>query len=133
VSVSVSSTSLLSKHLKIYATDSGSFLRLARKKNHDLFVIFMRNIDKALKITSFVDSVTLLFLEYHDFLDVFSRELMNILPERRLCYDPSYAPMLVAMLVAMLMTIAGRSPLGYRVVPRPTLFRVSLCSPESYR
>jgi len=49
------------------------------------------------------------------------------------CYDPSYAPMLVAMLVAMLMTIAGRSPLGYRVVPRPTLFRVSLCSPESYR
>ncbi len=51
----------------------------------------------------------------------------------RQCYDPSYAPMLVAMLVAMLMTIAGRSPLGYRVVPRPTLFRVSLCSPESYR
>ncbi len=50
-----------------------------------------------------------------------------------ICYDPSYAPMLVAMLVAMLMTIAGRSPLGYRVVPRPTLFRVSLCSPESYR
>jgi len=49
------------------------------------------------------------------------------------CYDPSYAPMLVAMLVAMLMTIAGRSPLGYRVVPRPTLFRVSLCSSESYR
>ncbi len=49
------------------------------------------------------------------------------------CYDPSYAPMLVAMLVAILMTIAGRSPLGYRVVPRPTLFRVSLCSPESYR
>jgi len=55
------------------------------------------------------------------------------LVEAALCYDPSYAPMLVAMLVAMLMTIAGRSPLGYRVVPRPTLFRVSLCSPESYR
>ncbi len=52
---------------------------------------------------------------------------------QNVCYDPSYAPMLVAMLVAMLMTIAGRSPLGYRVVPRPTLFRVSLCSPESYR
>ncbi len=46
----------------------------------------MRNIDKALKITSFVDSVTLLSLKYHDFLDVFSRELMNILSERRL-YD----------------------------------------------
>jgi len=86
VSVSVLSTSSSSKHLKIYAIDSASFLRLARKKNHDLFVIFMRNIDKALKITSFVDSVTLLLLEYHDFLDVFSRELTNTLSERRL-YD----------------------------------------------
>jgi len=86
VSVSVSSTSSFSKHLKIYAINSASFLRLARKKNHDLFVIFMRDIDKALKITSFVDSVTLLLFEYHDFLDVFSRELTNILSERRL-YD----------------------------------------------
>ncbi len=49
--------------------------------------------------------------------------------------------MLVAMLVAMLMTmlmamflaIAGRSSLGYRIVPEPTLFRVSLCFPEPYR
>ncbi len=49
------------------------------------------------------------------------------------CDDPSYAPMLVAMLVAMFMTIAGRSSLGYRIVPEPTLFRVSLCSPEPYR
>jgi len=46
----------------------------------------MRDIDKALKITPFVDSATLLSLEYHDFLDVFSRELTNILPERR-SYD----------------------------------------------
>jgi len=86
VSISISSTSSFLKHLKIYAINSASFLRLARKKNHDLFVIFMRNIDKALKITSFVDSVTLLLFEYHDFLDVFSRKLMNILSERRL-YD----------------------------------------------
>ena len=58
-----------------------------------------------------------------------------------LCYDPSYAPSLVAMLMTMLMTmlmailraIADRSPLEHRLVPKPTLFRVSLCSPESYR
>jgi len=83
VSVSVFLTSSFLKHLKIYAIDSASFLRLARKKNHDLFVIFMRDINKALKIMSFVDSVTLLSLEYHDFLDVFSYELINILSERR--------------------------------------------------
>ncbi len=46
----------------------------------------MRNIDKALKITSFVDSVTLLLPEYHDFLDVFSCELTDTLSERR-SYD----------------------------------------------
>jgi len=46
----------------------------------------MRNINKALKIMSFVDSATLLSLEYHNFLDVFSRELMNTLSERRF-YD----------------------------------------------
>jgi len=86
VSVSVPSTSSSPKHLKIYAIDSASFLRLARKKNHDLFVISMRNIDKALKITPSVDSATLLPPEYHDFLDVFSRELANTLPERR-SYD----------------------------------------------
>ncbi len=59
----------------------------------------------------------------------------------RICYDPSYASSLIAMLVTMLMAmlmailraIADRSPLGHRLVPKPTLFRVSLCSPESYR
>ena len=86
VSVLIFSTFLFLKHLKIYAINSASFLQLARKKNHDLFIIFMRNINKALKITSFVDFVTLLFLKYHNFLDVFSCKLMNILFERRF-YD----------------------------------------------
>jgi len=43
----------------------------------------MRDIDKALKITPSVDPVTLLSPEYHDFLDVFSRELADTLSERR--------------------------------------------------
>ncbi len=75
-------TFLLLKFLKIYAINSASFLQFARKKNHDLFVIFMRNINKALKITFFVNSIMLLFLEYHDFLDIFSCELINTLFER---------------------------------------------------
>jgi len=86
VSVSIFLTSSFLKHLKIYVINSASFLQLTRKKNHDLFVIFMRNIDKALKITSFIDSVTLLSFEYHNFLNVFSCELMNTLSERHL-YD----------------------------------------------
>ena len=53
------------------------------------------------------------------------------------CYDSSYASMLIAMLMTMLMTmfltIVDRSSLDYRVVSKSTLFRVSLCSSESYR
>ncbi len=81
----------------------------------------MKDIDKALKITSFVDSVTLLLLEY--------------------CYDSSYASSLIAMLMTMLMimlmtilrAIVDRSSLEHRLVPKSTLFRISLCSSESYR
>jgi len=54
-----------------------------------------------------------------------------------ICYDSSYAPSLIAMLMTMLMTIlraiADRSSLGHRLVSKSTLFRVSLCSSESYR
>jgi len=57
------------------------------------------------------------------------------------CYDSSYASSLIAMLMTMLMTmlmailraIVDRSSLEHRLVPKSTLFRVSLCSPESYR
>ncbi len=49
------------------------------------------------------------------------------------CYDSSYASMLIAMLMTMLMTIIDCSSLDYKVVSRSTLFRVSLCSSESYR
>jgi len=69
------------KPLKVYAIDSASFLQLARKKNHDLFAVFMKNINKALNIMFIIDFATLLLLEYHDFLDVFFCKLMNTLFE----------------------------------------------------
>ena len=61
------------------------------------------------------------------------------------CYDSSYASSLIAMLMTMLMTIlmtmlmtilraiVDRSSLEHRLVSKSTLFRVSLCSSESYR
>ena len=71
---------------------------------------------------------------------VYYRDRLLILEDEKLrlrllqlCYDSSYASMLIAMLMTMLMTIVGRSSLGYRIVPRSILFRVSLCSSESYR
>ncbi len=53
------------------------------------------------------------------------------------CYDSSYAPSLMTMLMTMLMTIlrtiVDRSSLEHRLVSKSTLFRVSLCSSESYK
>ncbi len=60
-----------------------------------------------------------------------------IVEEEEYCYDSSYASMLIAMLMTMLMTmfltIVDRSSLDYQVVSKSILFRVSLCSSESYR
>ncbi len=53
------------------------------------------------------------------------------------CYDSSYASMLIAMLMTMLMimflTIIDRSSLDYWIVSKSILFRISLCSSESYK
>ena len=50
-----------------------------------------------------------------------------------LCYDSSYASSLIAMLMTILKAIVDRLSLEHRLVLKSTLFRVSLCSSESYR
>jgi len=77
----------------------------------------------------------ILFKYLHQFCQIYLDDIIiysKILKKHK-CYDSSYASMLIAMLMAMLMTIVDRSSLDYRVVSRSTLFRVSLCSSESYR
>ncbi len=59
----------------------------------------------------------------------------------RVCYNSSYASLLIAMLIVMLMTmlmtilkaIVDRLSLKHRLVLKSTLFRVNLCSSESYK
>jgi len=74
------------KSLKVYIINSVFFYRFAQKKIHEIFAIFMRNINKILQIKSTVDFVTLLSFKYHNFLNVFFHELVNTLFERRF-YD----------------------------------------------
>ena len=53
------------------------------------------------------------------------------------CYNSSYASSLIVMLMTMLMTILKAiidySSLEHKLVSKSTLFRVSLCSFESYK
>ena len=81
VTVSVSLMSSSVKPLEVYAINSASFVRLTRKKNHILFTVILRDIKKALITKSSVDSITILSLEYHDFLNVFSRKASDTLLE----------------------------------------------------
>ena len=71
--------SVFVKFLKIYITNNVLFIRLIRKSNYTLFTIIFKDIKKILIIKSSVDLVILLFFEYHEFLNVFSREIFDIL------------------------------------------------------
>ncbi|TKA49304.1 hypothetical protein B0A49_13706, partial [Cryomyces minteri] len=56
---------------------------LAKKRNHEIFAISIKDIEKALKPKQEVDPATILPTEYHEYLDVFSRKQADMLPTRR--------------------------------------------------
>ena len=60
--------------------------RLAMKPEHTIFAVIMADIEKALAPRKHTDPATKVLVEYHKYLDVFSQEEANKLPERRL-YD----------------------------------------------
>ena len=59
---------------------SVSFAWVAQKKNHEVFAISMKDIEKVLNLKKSTDPATVLLKEYHEFLDVFSRQLTDTLP-----------------------------------------------------
>ena len=58
---------------------SVSFAWVAQKKNHEVFAISMKDIEKVLNLKKSTDPATVLSKEYHEFLDVFSRQLADTL------------------------------------------------------
>jgi len=122
---------------KLFSSFYSEFTRIFSFLNYD-DVILMNDIQN--KINNRLQnalSVCLIKFSSLDKLKIFLQDVNN---KQRVnyqlrdeCYDSSYASMLIAMLMTMLMTIVDRSSLDYRVVPRSILFRVSLCSSESYR
>lgn len=68
------------KPLEIHMIGSAPFTRVAQKKNHEIFVISMKDIEKALNPKQPTDPSTVLPEEYHKYLDVFSKQLADSLP-----------------------------------------------------
>jgi len=138
----LSCTLLLSKDAWVMLTFNMSIKKSLINDLMSIIVDVIWNNDTDDSFTTFSAVVLMKMNDYVDFISMLINDwnVVSIFLRTATwnnCYDPSYAPMLVAMLMAMLvamfMAIAGRSSLGYRMVPKPTLFRVSLCSSEPYR
>ena len=72
--------------LDIYCIGAAPFMSLARKKGYEICAVSIADIDKALVEKKHTDPLTKVPLEYHDLIDVFSRENSDKLPVRR-SYD----------------------------------------------
>ena len=59
---------------------------LAKKPEAQIFAVIIEDIKKALRVKEYVDPLPLLSKEYYEFIDVFSRENLNVLLPYRL-YD----------------------------------------------
>ncbi len=56
---------------------------LTKKLENQIFSAFIKNIEKALRPKQHVNLLTVLLSEYHEFVNVFSRKNINILPPYR--------------------------------------------------
>ena len=73
-------------HIDIFTIDVASLARLARKKDHQIDVIIFKDIEKILSLKNKLDSTTLLFKKYHEFLNIFFQKIVEELSSHRL-YD----------------------------------------------
>ncbi|KAI1663559.1 RNA-directed DNA polymerase [Pyrenophora tritici-repentis] len=69
--------------LNIHCIGAVPFVRIAKKPDHEIFAVSIADIDKALAPKVYTDPATKLPEEYHDLLEVFSREESDRLPKRR--------------------------------------------------
>ena len=72
--------------LDICCIGAAPFMRLARRKGYEICAVSIADIDKALADKQHTDPLTKVPPEYHDLIDVFSRENSDKLPKRR-SYD----------------------------------------------
>ena len=73
-------SSVYESSLNICIVSAASITHLAQRKNHQLFVTSLKNIEKALAPQEAVNILAKLLREYHEFATLFSWEKFNKLP-----------------------------------------------------
>ena len=69
--------------LNICIVGAALIICLAQRKNHQLFVTLLKDIEKALALQEAVNVLAKLLREYHEFATLFSQEKFNKLPSHR--------------------------------------------------
>jgi hypothetical protein len=72
--------------LKIHSIAAASFNTLSRQKNVQIFAVFMKDLNIQLKkqeSKEIIDLKSVISAEYHDFLNVFSKEKADVLSSHR--------------------------------------------------
>jgi hypothetical protein len=69
--------------LNIYCIGAAPLVSLVKKRGHEIFAVSIADINKALEPKVYTDPATKVPPEYHDLLEVFSREDSDRLPKRR--------------------------------------------------
>jgi len=73
----------LQPELDIYCIGAAPFISLARKRGYKIYAVSIADIDKALTKKKHTDPLTKVPQEYHNLIDVFSREESDKLPVQR--------------------------------------------------
>src|SRR5205814_8086955 len=63
--------------LEICQISTESFYILTRKQDHEIFAVIMKDIEKALKSKTYVDSQFFVFKELHDIINTFEKQHVN--------------------------------------------------------
>ena len=79
-------SSVYESSLNIWIVSAALIICLAQRKNHQLIITSLKNIEKALAPQEAVNVLAKLLREYHEFTILFSQEKFNKLPSHRL-YD----------------------------------------------
>ena len=79
-------SSVYESSLNIYIVSAALIICLAQRKNHQLFVTLLKNIEKVLASQETVNVLTKLLKEYYEFMTLFFWEKLNKLPSHYL-YD----------------------------------------------
>ena len=58
-------------HLNIYEIKPVLFMNLIKKSGHEIFIIFIINIEKTLRLKQHINSIKKVPKKYHEYLNVF--------------------------------------------------------------